>query len=162
MTLQTVAHSFNEPGRHHIRYAIFPHAGPLDSRTVRTAYNFNHPIKILSTPAAASILSATKSLLSSITLTGSPALILDCIKRGEDDEDVSRGELPKRKGRSIIVRIYESLGGRARGTLKCSLGVKKMWKCNVLEDDGEEVEWEDGEAKVDLKTFEVATYRLQL
>ena len=106
--------------------------------------------------------STSSSLLSAITLQGSPALVLDAIKRGEDDEDVSRGELPKRKGRSIILRIYESLGGKARGTIKTSLKVKKVWKTNVLEDDEEELEISDGEVKIALRAFEVATYRLQL
>ena len=147
-------------GHHHIRYAILPHAGPLDSRTVRTAYNFNHPFKIFSTSSPLSSTSA--SLLSCITLGGSKALILDCIKRGEDDEDVSRGELPKRKGRSIIIRIYESLGGRARGILKCTLGAKRAWKCNVLEDDGEEQTIKKGEIALELRAFEVQTFRLQL
>lgn len=145
-------------GRHHIRYAILPHSGPLDSRTVRMASNFNHPMKIYSHPSA----SAGSSLLSSISLGGSPALILDTIKRGEDDEDVSRGELAKRKGRSIILRIYESLGGKARGTIKTSLEVKRVWKTNLLEDDGDELEIRDGEVKIELRAFEVATFRLQL
>lgn len=147
------------PGRHHIRYAILPHAGPLDSRTVRTAYNFNHPFRIFSSSLVSS---STADLLSCITLGGSKALILDCIKRGEDDEDVSRGKLPKRKGRSIIVRIYESLGGKARGTLKCTLGARQIWKCNVLEDDGEEVAIQQGEVSLELRPFEVQTFRLQL
>jgi len=145
-------------GRHHIRYAILPHSGPLDSRTVRTASNFNHPMKIYSHSSA----SAGSSLLSSISLGGSPALILDTIKRGEDDEDVSRGELAKRKGRSIILRIYESLGGKARGIIKTSLEVKRVWKTNLLEDDGDELEIRDGEVKIELRAFEVATFRLQL
>ena len=146
-------------GRHHIRYAIFPHAGPLDHRTVRTARNFNSPLQVYShaSPATAA------SSLSSITLDGSPALVLDTIKRGEDDEDVSRGELPQRKGRSIIVRIYESLGGKARGVIKTSLDVRKVWKTNLLEDDGEElVISKDGEVGIELRAFEVATFRLQL
>lgn len=145
-------------GRHHIRYAILPHAGPLDSRTVRTANNFNHPMKIYSHPSA----SAASSLLSSISLGGSPALVLDTVKRGEDDEDVSRSELAKRKGQSVILRIYESLGGKARGSIKTSLKAKKVWKTNLLEDDGDELEIEDGEVKIELRAFEVATYRLQL
>ena len=33
-------------GRHTIRYAILPHAGPLDSRTVRAGYNFNNPLAL--------------------------------------------------------------------------------------------------------------------
>ncbi|KAI9813104.1 MAG: Glycoside hydrolase, 38 vacuolar alpha mannosidase [Pycnora praestabilis] len=145
-------------GRHHIRYAILPHAGTLDSRTVRTAYNFNNPMKIHSHSSPHS----TTSLLSAISLHGSPALILDTIKRGEDDEDVSRGEFSKRSGKSIILRIYESLGGKARGTIKTRFPVKKVWKCNILEDDGEEMELDDGEVEVELRPYEVATFRLQL
>ena len=150
----------NDPGRHHIRYAILPHAGPLDSRTVRTARNFNHPMTIYSHSSPSTTTSS--SLLSAITLQGSPALVLDAIKRGEDDEDVSRGELPKRKGRSIILRIYESLGGKARGTIKTSLKVKKVWKTNVLEDDEKGLEIKDGGVRIELRAFEVATFRLQL
>lgn len=88
---------------------------------------------------------------------------MDCIKRGEDDEDVSRGELTKRSGRSIIVRIYESMGGKSRGTLETTLPVKKICKCNILEDDGEECKiYEKGKCDIQLRPFEVATFRLQL
>ena len=151
------------PGRHHIRYAILPHAGPLDSRTVRTARNFNHPLKLSSHGSPAVRMASSHLLSTAIKLEGSTALILDCIKRGEDDEDVSRGELPKRKGRSIIVRIYESLGGKARGAIRSSLDVKKVWKTNLLEDDGEEmVMTEDGKVGIELRAYEVVTFRLQL
>jgi alpha-mannosidase len=102
------------------------------------------------------------SLLSSINLTGSPSLILDTVKRGEDDEDVSRGEFVKRKGRSVILRIYDSLGGKSRGIIKTSLPVRRVWKTNVLEDDLEEVKVEKGEIEIELRAFEVATFRLQL
>lgn len=46
------------------------------------------------------------------------------------------------------------------------LNVEKVCRCNLLEDDGEEVEIESGSeeegVRVDLKPFEVRTYRLQL
>jgi alpha-mannosidase len=102
------------------------------------------------------------SLLSSISLTGSPSLILDTVKRGEDDEDVSRGEFTKRKGRSVILRIYDSLGGKSRGVIKTSLPVKMVWKTNVLEDDLEEIKVENGEVEIELRAFEVATFKLQM
>ncbi|KAI9794160.1 MAG: Glycoside hydrolase, 38 vacuolar alpha mannosidase [Peltula sp. TS41687] len=149
-------------GRHHIRYAIFPHIGGLDSRTIRAAFNFNNPMKVYSMPTSSS--TPTSDLLSSIKLTGDPSLVLDAIKRGEDDEDVSRGELSQRKGKSIILRIYDSLGGKSRGIIVTGLlPVKKVWKCNLLEDDEEELALsKDGEVQVELRAFEVATYRLQL
>ena len=146
-------------GRHHFRYAILPHDGCLNSTTVRTAFNFNNPMKLVSHSDPSS---PASSLLSALRLTGSPSLILDAVKRGEDDEDVSRGELPTRKGRSVIVRVYDSLGGTSRGTLHTTLPVKKVWRCNLLEDDGEQLHVKDGDVEVELKPFEVGTYRLQL
>lgn len=108
-------------------------------------------------------LKGASDLLSSITLNGNPALILDTIKRGEDDEDVSRGELPARKGRSIIVRIYESLGGKAKGCICVGdvLGVQSIYQTNLLEDDAGTLELKDGSCKIELRPFEVATFRLQ-
>ena len=147
-------------GRHHIRWAIMPHAGQLSSQTVRAAYNFNNPMELCSVNSGGK---AEKDLFKSIILTGSESLIMDCIKRGEDDEDVSRGELTKRAGRSIILRIYESMGGKSRGTLEMTLPVKKVCKCNVLEDDGDECKiYGKGKCDIELRAFEVATFRLQL
>ncbi|KAH3116888.1 hypothetical protein KXX00_008278 [Aspergillus fumigatus] len=148
-------------GRHHIRYAILPHAGPLDARTVRAGYNFNSPLILRRCSGMQSA-----DVFRSIAVRGSQSLILDVVKRGEDDEDVSRGELPKRPGKSIILRIYESLGGRSRGTIHAKFPVKEAWKCNVHEDNEERLEVCKGEddvaVKIELRAFEVATYRLQL
>ncbi|PGH15631.1 hypothetical protein AJ79_02224 [Helicocarpus griseus UAMH5409] len=148
-------------GRHHIRYAIMPHSGPLDARTIRAGYNFNNPLVVQAASGK-----EVSHLFKAISVDGSDSLILDAIKRGEDDEDISRGDFKARAGRSIILRIYESLGGKSRGTIKTKLPVKQVWKCNLLEDDVEQLTTvqSDDSAKVDieLRAFEVATYRLQL
>jgi alpha-mannosidase len=132
-----------------------PHAGDLSSTTIRTAFNFNNPTRLLVGPSS-------MNLLSSIQLTGSASLILDTVKRGEDDEDVSRGEFTKRMGKSIILRIYDSLGGKSRGKIKTTLPVKRAWRCNLLEDDEEELKLDKGCVDIELRPFEVATFRLQL
>ena len=147
-------------GRHHIRWAILPHQGDLGPTTVRTAYEFNNPMRLVQGSSKVDKSSLSREL--PVKLTGSPSLILDTIKRGEDDEDVSRGELPKRKGRSIILRIYDSLGGTSKGRIETKLNVKKVWKTNVLEDDLEEVKIKDGKVDITLRPFELATFRLQL
>lgn len=107
---------------------------------------------------------ATDELYQSVWLSGSPALILDTIKRGEDDEDVNRGDLPVRKGRSIILRVYESLGGKARGQLwfDVRLGVGWVGRTNLLEDDGKRFEIRNGPVDIELRAFEVATFRVRL
>lgn len=150
-------------GHHRLRYAILPHSGGLDNRTVRTAYNFNNPLIL---HEAAEKWSLCDTALRSISVEDAPSVVLDVIKRGEDDEDVSTGELPIRSGKSVIVRVYESLGGKARGSIVSTLPVKKAWKCNVLEDDEEELQIEKRQGclgvNLDMRAFEVATFRLQL
>lgn len=146
-------------GKHTIRWAILPHTGALSSVTVRKAHEFNNPLRLVSGQDLASLEAAKKS---PIRLTGSPALILDTVKRGEDDEDVSRGEFPAKRGRSVVLRIYDSLGGRAKGTIETSWDVKRVSKVNVLEDELEDVELKDGKFEVVLRPFEVATYKLVL
>lgn len=150
-------------GRHHIRYAILPHEGALDSRTIRAGYNFNHPLVLR---ANSSVQPPTQPF-QAVSVQGAPSLVLDAIKRGEDDEDISRDTLPKRPGKSVILRVYESLGGKSRGRICSRLPVSQAWKCNVLEDDETELTLRrgaDGEVctDIELRAYEVATYRLQL
>ncbi|KAK5124181.1 hypothetical protein LTR85_001884 [Meristemomyces frigidus] len=148
-------------GRHHIKWAIMPHAGPLDERTVRAGYEFNYPAHVHKHPEPASI----AHLMSAFKLTpgSSPSLVVDTIKRGEDDEDVSNGDMPAKKGRHVIVRVYDSLGGLSRGTVTLGpIKVKKAWKCNLLEDEQEEVKIGKEGLEIELRTFEVASYKLLL
>ncbi|OTB18401.1 glycoside hydrolase family 38 protein [Daldinia sp. EC12] len=148
-------------GTHTIRWAILPHQGGLGATTVRAGYNFNHTIKVVAAPKTSDI-SALKTY--PVKLTGDDSLIVDCVKRGEDDEDVSHDTtLPRRKGQSVIIRIYDSLGGRSTATVKTIWDVQKVFKTNILEDDGEEIKLnKDGSFPITLNPFEVATYRLQL
>lgn len=146
-------------GTHKIRWAILPHDGALGSTTVRTAYNFNNPLKIKSAPSP-----EFKASLSTqpVKLTGDSSLILDCVKRGEDDADVSQDDnIPKKSEKSVVLRIYDSLGGHSQGTISTIWNVKKVTKTNVLEDDLEDVSVSDDcTFSVKLRPFEVATYKL--
>ena len=153
-------------GRHRTRYAIFPHAGPLNEATVHKAFEFNSPLHIIGRKADAS---KEPSLLSSFHIHGAPNLIIDTIKRGEDDEDVSRGELPVKEGHCVIVRVYDALGGKSKAVLTWGeVPVKKVFKTNALEDEevdlSANIETCDGKmgVKIEVRAFEVATYKLVL
>lgn len=160
-------------GHHKTRYAIFPHAGPLDSATVRKAFEFNNPLKIVGHKAS-SPSSSSPSFLNSFHIHGAPNLILDTIKRGEDDEDVSRGELPIKKGHSVILRVYDALGGKSKAVLTWGgLDVKSVHKVNALEDELEdlskcetEIEGREGEKQrgvgIEIRAFEIASFKLVL
>jgi alpha-mannosidase len=160
-------------GRHRTRYAIFPHAGPLDHRTVRKAFEFNNPLRIVGHSTASPRMAPGGGLLNSFHIHGAPNLVLDTVKRGEDDEDVSRGELPVKKGHSVILRIYDSLGGKSKGVLTWGeLGVKRAVRCNALEDEEggelavvEVVEGGEGGGKgvkLEVRAFEIVTVRLEM
>ena len=163
-------------GTHQTRYAMFPHTGGLDQRTVRKAFEFNNPLKIVGHNAAQPTpLSA--ALLNPFHIYGADNLVLDTIKRGEDDEDVSRGELPVKPGHCIILRVYDSLGGKSRGLLTWGdLKVKRVVKVNALEDEyddgkselqlgvfatGEGDDEQEG-VQIDVRAFEVASYKVVL
>lgn len=147
-------------GHHRIRWAIAPHNGSLSSQTVRAAANFNNSLKLvgIASPKLSSV-----QRISPIELTGSDNLILDWIKRGEDDELISVENLPKKTGKSIVIRIYDALGGTGTALVRSAFKLEKVTKTNVLEDDLEEISVQnESEFAVQLGPFEVATYRLQL
>jgi alpha-mannosidase len=149
-------------GRHYIKWAVLPHAGPLDERTVRAGFEFNYPVRIASHASP----NKAKELLSAFTLvedSSSKSLILDTIKRGEDDEDATNGDMPPKKGKHVILRVYDSLGGTSRGLISMGpVGVVKAWKCNLLEDELEELELSKDGLEIELRAFEVASYKLLL
>jgi alpha-mannosidase len=150
-------------GMHSTRYAIFPHQGPLNHVTVRKAFEFNNPLKIVGHS------SPSHGLLNTFNIHNAPNLVLDTIKRAEDDEDISVGDLPIKKGHSVILRIYDSLGGKSKGVLTWgNLRVKRVVRCSALEDEEEEVseyrEMEDGEKGVVIavRAFEIVTVKVEL
>ncbi|RWA11413.1 hypothetical protein EKO27_g3703 [Xylaria grammica] len=147
-------------GKHEIRWAILPHRGSLGPTTVRAGYEFNNPMRVLTAPPT---FDAAFFSSHPVQLEGDASLVLDCVKRGEDDEDISHdSNIPRRKGQSVIIRVYDSLGGLSSGTITTTWNVKKVYKTNALEDDGGQIEIKDGKFPITLRAFEVATYRLQL
>ncbi|KAF3904555.1 Alpha-mannosidase [Orbilia brochopaga] len=149
-------------GHHKIRYAIAPHEGPLDHRVVRAGYNLNNPVRVQYAPPGTAV------AIDGVWLTGANNIILDHVKRGEDDEEFGDLAIAKRKGNSVVIRLFDALGGKSRVVINSKWAVKKVTKCNVLEDDLEDIKVEnstDGkiwQAEVTVRAFEVATYRLWL
>ncbi|CAN6674546.1 alpha-mannosidase [Trichomonascus vanleenenianus] len=147
-------------GFHRIRYAVLGHSGTLNAEVVRLAQNFNHPLHLTT--------SASSDSLDVIKFDGPSNVVISAVKRAEDDADVSVGALPARKGKSIVVRLYDSLGGKSKGNLVLSSKLPKatkVFRCNILEDDKAEVGFsvEGGSTviPIQLRSFEIASYRIQ-
>ncbi|KAF7559773.1 hypothetical protein G7046_g4368 [Stylonectria norvegica] len=149
-------------GHHTIRWAIFPHKGALSFPTIRAAYALNNPLKLLSAPKEM-IKALSKTPIKLINEDESKSLVLDTIKRGHDDEDISRDDDVRcNAGQSIICRVYEALGGHSRGTIETTFDVKRVTKTNILEDEIEDIECTDGKFSIKLRPWEVATFKIQL
>jgi alpha-mannosidase len=181
-------------GRHIIRYALLPHrtqpcwrnlligGGSLaEAAVVRAGYNFNNPMRVghVSTSSAAGKI---REIMGSIQFSGSPNVVLDTVKRGEDDDDVTSTPIKKRDSRNIVLRIYEAYGGKGSAKVMTYntpfgvclidryLPVKKAFQTNILEDDGDEIDvlvCQKGGNKiatveVSIRPFEVVTLRLEM
>ena len=100
-------------------------------------------------------------------------VVLDTIKRAEDDFEYY-GQKPKDpRSFGIIVRLYESLGAHAKPTIKVKLPVKDVNLTNLLEDvDADKKEeinfntYTDEEdstyVQLDFKPFEIKTLKISI
>lgn len=146
-------------GTHHFEYALYPHRGPLNAGVVKVAHNFNY--KLLPHLGSSK---AVKSLLETVTLSGDESLVMSNVKRAEHDFDVNiyeNIESESKGTKSLIVRVYESLGGSSRGKLHFGgIDVKKVFKTNAMEEHGKELKLEDDSVSISLRGFEIATYKI--
>lgn len=146
-------------GDHHFEYAIYPHRGPLNANVVRTAHNFNY--KLLPHVGSSDV---AKSLLETVVLSGETSLVLSNVKRAEHDKDVNIYEniqSADSSTRSIIVRVYESLGGSSTGKLHFNgIKVNKVLKTDAMEENGKELKVENNSVVIKLRGFEIATFKI--
>ncbi|KAJ3111541.1 hypothetical protein HDU96_005635 [Phlyctochytrium bullatum] len=86
----------------------------------------------------------------------SPNVVLDTLKVAESPRLKSRGL-------DVVIRLYESYGGRTETTLITKLAPKEAKFCNILEDLEEDVPRDsEGNFKISFGPFEFKTIRLLL
>lgn len=150
-------------GHHEFRYAIYPHKGPLGADTVKQGYEFNDRLHEF---VGKGVRSMDSNFLKFVSMTGPENVILSNVKRGDDDYGlpVFHENIPKKfKGhKTVILRLYESLGGKTKLFVNIDLPIKKVFKCNLLEEELEELSFDKKGFEVELRGFEVASYRVVL
>ncbi|ODV93429.1 hypothetical protein PACTADRAFT_52017 [Pachysolen tannophilus NRRL Y-2460] len=157
-------------GHHEFKYALYPHKGSLGVDTVRAGYIFNDRLSSLKKDESIFTQGLDSDIFPQLVeITGDSNLILSNVKRGEDDEGISSVETNLQKkfvgSKTIILRVYESLGGKSKGFINVDLPIEKVFKVNLLEEELEEidvVEGKDGKNGFDitLRGFEIASYRV--
>lgn len=131
---------------HEFTYALYPHKGILtECGTIGEGYLINQPLTVLPTGKQDGILPDTFSLVSS----SNPAFVIETIKRAED-------------GDGIIIRGYESLGGKAKTDVKLGFNAKSVELCDLQENKISDLPLKDSAVKLSLSNFEIATIRVRV
>ena len=132
-----------DQGRHRVTYAIKPHTGDWRQADVpEHAARLNRPVVFSHNVPAA----LQNGPLLEVVDGGS--LLIDTVKPAED-------------GDGVVVRCYESRGGRGVARIGGSLAFAKATLSNTLEDDLGGLPVEDGRAAVPFGPFQIITIRLR-
>ncbi len=126
------------------KYAFHPHAEDWRYDTVQQAIAFNVP------PVAVYNSEATEGALGgdACFVTGlEDNVAIDCIKKAQD-------------GRGYIIRVVEEEQRRGLRSLKLGFDIEKVYECNMIEEDKEEISVSDNTFEFMLKPFEVKTFRV--
>ncbi|MFD9502141.1 alpha-mannosidase [Streptomyces sp. NPDC060035] len=122
-------------GTHRFRYALAPGAQVTDA--VREGLALNLPLRAAVAPAVPSLVT-----------TGHPAVTVESVKLAED------------RGGDVVVRLYESAGGRADAVLRVGFPVALAQITDLLERPvAEAVAGEEG-LVLSLRPFQILTVRL--
>ena len=133
-------------GKHQFTYALLPHAGDLrEGRVIEHGYALNVPLLVRKLKPAGGPLPASHSFF----LTDRPGAVVDTVKLAED-------------GGAIIVRLYESEGGRGPLTLTTTLPVRKAALASLLEAEEKALPMKNGSVRLELRPFEIVTLRYTL
>ncbi|MFB7307553.1 alpha-mannosidase [Streptomyces sp. NPDC056192] len=122
-------------GTHRFRYALAPGAEVTDA--VRAGLALNLPLRAAVAPVVPSLIT-----------TGHPAVTVESVKLAED-----------RSG-DVIVRLYESAGGRAMTTLQVGFPVVQAQITDLLERPLHEATADEHGLVVALRPFQILTLRL--
>ncbi|MFD2334288.1 alpha-mannosidase [Cohnella sp. GCM10020058] len=131
-------------GEHEFTYSLYPHEGDWrTAHTARRAAELNAEEIIVSADRQSGTLPATGALLS----FESEHVVLDSVKPAED-------------GDGIVLRMYESSGGRGRAELNWPRPFARAVLSNALEANGEALAAENGRIALSFAPFEIKTVKL--
>ena len=131
-----------DQGRHQFTYALMSHPGDFrEAGVIAAAEDLNSPLRMV----RGSLPAGTRRSLVEID---APQVVVEAIKRAEDSE-------------AMIVRLYESWGGRCKARVRTTLPATRAFLCDLLERDTEEVQVNEGVIELELTPFKILTLKLQ-
>uniref|UniRef100_UPI0004C8AC00 glycoside hydrolase family 38 C-terminal domain-containing protein n=1 Tax=Streptomyces sp. NRRL S-146 TaxID=1463884 RepID=UPI0004C8AC00 len=126
-----------DQGRHRFTYALLPGATVEDA--VAEGYSLNLPLRVADA-------------------AGAPEPVVSAVGEGVTVEAV---KLADDASGDVVVRLYESRGGRATGTLRTGFPLAGAQITDLLERPLQDAEITDGAVAVALRPFQILTLRLR-
>jgi alpha-mannosidase len=124
-------------GRHEFAYALFPHAGGWrEGGIVAEGLRFNHPLRWTRADHGGSF-----------AAVDDPNLVLDTVKRAEDSD-------------AVVLRLYEAHGARGIARIRLGIPFDRARRANLLEDDAEPLDVEDGAIVLPYRPHEVLSVKI--
>ena len=111
----------------------------MHSDVVRQGYELNVPVTEAEGHAD------TTSLMQ----IDAPNVIIDAVKAAEDGSS------------DVIIRMYECKHAATDAVLTLNIPAAKVCLCDLLENEGEQLQVENGKVKLTLRGFEVKTLRVK-
>ncbi|MBE5967561.1 MAG: alpha-mannosidase [Lachnospiraceae bacterium] len=127
---------------HYFTYALYPHAENWRAGgTVREAYKLNQ--------SAYAVQGGTPGTKTSFASVDQANIVMETIKEAED-------------GSGIIIRMYESENALTKAHIQLGVTASSIVECNLIEEEGENVPAVGDGFDIEIKPYEVKTYKIRL
>jgi alpha-mannosidase len=142
-----------DQGEHRFTYAILPFAGSFEEAgIIRSAYELNVKAGAEYAPVSGSVKARAKSLC---CLDGE-AVIIESVKFPASGSS-GNGRPETGGGKTLVLRLYESLGGQARTTLHFDRAVSAAYQTDMLEENAVELPFRENDVPLGFRPFEIKT-----
>jgi alpha-mannosidase len=132
-----------DQGIHTFTYSLLPHMGDFRSAgVIREAYNLNQPL------LASPVTGENGDLPTSFSLVScdNESIIIETVKKAEVDN-------------GMIVRFYESFGGKTNATVQVAPGFTKAYLCDLMENELQELPIRNDCVSLPIHNFEIVTLK---
>ncbi|MDF2593239.1 MAG: alpha-mannosidase, partial [Clostridia bacterium] len=140
----TWPHPTADKEKHLFTYAIYPHMGNVkQGNTIEMGYQLNVPAIGKLIPPQEGNLTEDYSLVE----LDQRNVFIESIKEAEDDD-------------AMILRLYEAMHQRGFVTMRLNVNVDKVFLCNLLEENIEEVQVNNHILTFEIKPYEIKTFKV--
>jgi alpha-mannosidase len=137
-------HAYTDQAEHSFRYAFLPHRGDLVAGgVVRSAYEFNFPLRAQETTPAAGSLSGAHALIQ----LDAAEIVVEAVKQAEDSP-------------AIIMRLYESAHSGVTTSLRFGFPVQSVEEVNLMEETLAPLPFNEGAVQLTFQPFEIKSLKI--